>query len=141
EIGRFGKIAGLVEMDQIRTERCNGGSFEGSTMAVATIGLMKHRQRLHHVLGKKLPPIHEQHRRIFYIIGHLSDCAASRSDIAVVTVEDEDLAKSNPQKIAQDVCVIHRHYFRSNRDRPLKMCRVRRTLRELDYGKQKSTRP
>src|SRR6266481_3885260 len=94
-------------MNQIRAERGNRGGLQRSAVAVTAIGLMKHAQGLHHFAGKEFPPAYQEQSRVFRLVGDLRDRAAARPDVAVMPVEDEDLAKSEvvPRKCA--VCAGH----------------------------------
>src|SRR3989442_306031 len=108
-------------MNQIRAERGNRGGLQRSAMAVTAVGLTKHAQGLHHLAGEEFPPAYQEQSRVFRLVGDLRDRPAARPDVAVMPVEDEDLAKSEVENVAQYVGKVHGHNFGANRDGPAKM--------------------
>src|SRR6267143_2162868 len=127
-------------MNQFRPKRGNGRSLQRSAMTVPAIGLMKHTQTLHHFSREKFPPARKQQRCVLCLIGDLSNRAASRSDVSVMSIQNEYFAKSEMQNISKNVRQVHRQDFGADRDRAQKMRRVRRTLCEIDGGKEQSVR-
>ena len=131
EIWRFRKVARLLEMDQFGAKSCDCRCFQRTSMAMPSIGLLEHAQRLHQLARQKLPPTCKQQCRVVDFVSNLGDRATSSTDIAVVAIQDEDPTKSEMKDISQNVCKVHGHHFRTNVDGAPEMSCVCWTLGEL----------
>ena len=94
----------------------------------------------HRFSGQKFPPTRKQQGQILYLVRNLRDGPSARPDIPIVPVQDEYLAKTQPQDTPQNICKIHRHHFGPYRHCAGKMRRVRRALREGDGRKKQALR-
>ena len=108
----------------------------GYAMAMPDIVLMKHAQLFHHFAGKKFPPARKQQSCILCFISHLGNSAPAGSDVSVMSIQNENFAKSEMHNISKNVRQVHGHNLRTDRDRAQEMRRVRRALREIDGGKE-----
>src|SRR5207302_4368656 len=125
-----------VQMDQLRTKRGYGRALQRSTVPMSAIWLVKHTQRFHRVVRQKLPPAHKQQSSVLVLICHLSDSSTSRTHITIMPIEDENLAEPEMHNVAQHVGKVHRHDLGPNRESPVELRRVRRTLGESDCRKE-----
>src|SRR5262249_24967616 len=117
-------------MNQVWSETRDGGCLQRPSVAVSAVRLLKQAERFHGLARKELPPTGKEQLSVSGFICDLCDCAASGTDIAVVSVQDENSPKSKMKNVSMYVCKIHRHNFWTNADRATKVSRMRRALRE-----------
>src|SRR5689334_8202809 len=117
-------------MNQVWPKTRDSRCLQRPSMAMPAVRLLKHSHGFHRFVRKKFPPTGKEQLRVISFISDLGYRAASRTDIAVVSVQDKDPAKSKMQHVSKYIRKIHRHHFGTNADRPTEVSRVSRALRE-----------
>src|ERR1700756_2509969 len=119
-------------MDQLRTKCGYSRGLQWPTVPMSAIGLVKHTQRFHHFARQKLPPACKQQSSVLVLVCDLSHSSATRADVTIMPIEDENLAESETRNVAHHVGKVYGHDLGPKRESTAKRSAIPEMMMESD---------